>query len=179
MYAIIQTGGKQYRAEPGALISVEKIEAEPGSQIELTEVLMIRTDDGLRVGSPYIEGAKVIAEVVRQGKAPKIIGFKYKPKKNERKRWGHRQPLTWLKVKESRGSRTPEGGAAHLCKTSRKFAVACMLSIAKRLPIRIARATMRSCGATMGIWRPCRAVRSRRAICMTCASWRVSTPKAK
>ncbi len=100
MYAIIQTGGKQYRAEPGALISVEKIEAEPGSQIELTEVLMIRSEQGARIGTPYIEGAKVIAEVVRQGKAPKIVGFKYKPKKNERKRWGHRQPLTWLKVKE-------------------------------------------------------------------------------
>ncbi|MEN3000737.1 MAG: 50S ribosomal protein L21 [Armatimonadota bacterium] len=98
MYAIIQTGGKQYRVEPGMMISVEKIEAEPGSQIELTEVLMIRTDNELRVGAPYLEGAKVIAEVVRQGKAPKIIGFKYKPKKNERKRWGHRQPLTWLKV---------------------------------------------------------------------------------
>jgi len=100
MYAIIQTGGKQYRAEPGAMISVEKIEAEPGSQIELTEVLLVRTDEGVRVGTPYVEGAKVIAEVVRQGKGPKIIGFKYKPKKNERKRWGHRQPLTWLKVKQ-------------------------------------------------------------------------------
>ncbi len=100
MYAIVQTGGKQYRAEPGAIISVEKIEAEAGSQIELTEVLLIRTDEGLRVGAPYIEGAKVIAEVVRQGKGPKIIGFKYKPKKNERKRWGHRQQLTWLRIKE-------------------------------------------------------------------------------
>jgi len=100
MYAIVQTGGKQYRVEPGAMISVEKIEAEPGSQIELTEVLMLRTDEGLRLGTPYLEGVKVIAEVVRQGKGPKIIGFKYKPKKNERKRWGHRQLLTWLKVKE-------------------------------------------------------------------------------
>ncbi len=100
MYAIVQTGGKQYRAEPGAIISVEKIEAEAGSQIELTEVLLIRTDEGLRVGAPYIEGAKVIAEVVRQGKGPKIIGFKYKPKKNERRRWGHRQQLTWLRIKE-------------------------------------------------------------------------------
>ena len=100
MYAIVQTGGKQYRVEPGTMISVEKIEAEPGSQIELSEVLMIRTEDGLRVGTPYLGGVRVIAEVVRQGKGPKIIGFKYKPKKNERKRWGHRQQLTWLKVKE-------------------------------------------------------------------------------
>jgi large subunit ribosomal protein L21 len=82
------------------MISVEKIEAEPGSQIELSQVLMLRTEDGLRVGTPHVQGAKVIATVVRQGKGPKIIGFKYKPKKNERKRWGHRQQLTWLKVTE-------------------------------------------------------------------------------
>jgi large subunit ribosomal protein L21 len=81
MYAIIETGGKQYRVEPGMMISVEKIEAEPGSQIELSQVLMLRTDDGLRVGTPYVQGAKVMATVVRQGKAPKIIGFKYKPKR--------------------------------------------------------------------------------------------------
>jgi large subunit ribosomal protein L21 len=99
MYAIIQTGGKQYRVEPNTILSVEKIEAEPGTEIEISEVLMVRTDDGIKVGAPYVDGAKVVAEVVRQTKAPKIIGFKYKPKKNERKRWGHRQQLTLLRVK--------------------------------------------------------------------------------
>ncbi len=99
MYAIIQTGGKQYRVEPNTILSVEKLEAEPGTEIEISEVLMVRTDDGIKVGAPYVSGAKVVAEVVRQTKAPKIIGFKYKPKKNERKRWGHRQPLTILRIK--------------------------------------------------------------------------------
>ncbi len=100
MYAIIETGGKQYRVEPGITLSIEKIEAEPGTTIEISDVLMVRTDEGVRLGSPRVEGAKVIAEVVKQTKGPKIIGFKYKPKKNERKRWGHRQPLTVIKVQE-------------------------------------------------------------------------------
>jgi len=105
MYAIIQTGGKQYRVEPNTVVSVEKIEAEPGTEIEIGEVLMVRTDAGIKVGAPYVDGAKVVAEVVRQTKAPKIIGFKYKPKKNERKRWGHRQPQTHLKVLEVVGGK--------------------------------------------------------------------------
>ncbi|MDW8051260.1 MAG: 50S ribosomal protein L21 [Armatimonadota bacterium] len=100
MYAIIQTGGKQYRVEPNTVLSVEKIEAEPGTEIEINEVLMVRTDEGIRAGTPYVQGAKVIAEVVKQIKGPKIIGFKYKPKKNERKRWGHRQRYTVLRIKE-------------------------------------------------------------------------------
>lgn len=99
MYAIIQTGGKQYRVEPNTVLSVEKIDAEPGAEVEISEVLMVRTGDGVKVGAPYVAGAKVVAEVVKQTKAPKIIGFKYKPKKNERKRWGHRQPITVLRVK--------------------------------------------------------------------------------
>lgn len=100
MYAIIETGGKQYRVEPGMTLNIEKVEAEPGGQIEITKVLMVHTEDGLRVGAPYVEGARVVAQVVRQAKAPKIIGFKYKPKKNERKRWGHRQLLTQIRVQE-------------------------------------------------------------------------------
>jgi len=100
MYAIIQTGGKQYRVEPNTVLSVEKIEAEPGTEVEISEVLMVRTDDGVNAGTPYVQGAKVVAEVVKQIKGPKIIGFKYKPKKNERKRWGHRQRYTVLRIKE-------------------------------------------------------------------------------
>ncbi|MCS7209449.1 MAG: 50S ribosomal protein L21 [Fimbriimonadales bacterium] len=100
MYAIIQTGGKQYRVEPNTVLSVEKIDAEQGAAVEINEVLMVRTENGLKVGAPYVEGVKVIAEVVKQTKAPKIIGFKYKPKKNERKRWGHRQRITVLRVKQ-------------------------------------------------------------------------------
>jgi large subunit ribosomal protein L21 len=81
MYAIIQTGGKQYRVEPNTILSVEKLEAEPGTEIEIGEVLMVRTDDGIKVGAPYVSGAKVVAEVVRQTKAPKIIGFKIQAQK--------------------------------------------------------------------------------------------------
>ncbi len=99
MYAIIQTGGKQYRVEPGTVVSVEKLEGEQGTEIEISEVLMVRTDDGVKVGAPYVQGAKVIAEIAKHTKAPKIIGFKYKPKKNERRRWGHRQPVTQLRIK--------------------------------------------------------------------------------
>lgn len=100
MYAIIETGGKQYRVEAGTTVNVEKLEAEVGSQVEIDRVLMVRTEDGLKVGAPYVAGARVVAQVVRHMKAPKIIGFKYKPKKNERKRWGHRQPLTQIRVQE-------------------------------------------------------------------------------
>ncbi|MFQ3611461.1 MAG: 50S ribosomal protein L21 [Fimbriimonadales bacterium] len=99
MYAIIQTGGKQYRVEPGAVVSVEKIEGDHGSEVEITEVLMVRTDEGVKVGAPYVQGAKVVAEIAKHVKGPKIIGFKYKPKKNQRRRWGHRQPITQLRIK--------------------------------------------------------------------------------
>ncbi|MCW5932686.1 MAG: 50S ribosomal protein L21 [Fimbriimonadia bacterium] len=103
MYAIIKTGGKQYRAEAGNTLMVEKIEAEPGAQVELNEVLMISDGDNARVGTPTLEGAKVIAEVTKQSKGKKIVGFTYKAKKNQRRRFGHRQPYTWLKVTEIQG----------------------------------------------------------------------------
>lgn len=100
MYVIVQTGGKQFRAEKDETLIVEKLEGEPGSSVELDEVLMVCDGDKIKVGSPFVKGAKVRAEIVRQGKAKKIVGFNYKPKKNERKRWGHRQPQTHLKVTE-------------------------------------------------------------------------------
>ncbi len=100
MYVIVQTGGKQFRAEKDETLIVEKLEGEPGTSVELDEVLMVCDGDSVKVGSPFVKGAKVKAEIVRQGKAKKIVGFNYKPKKNERKRWGHRQPQTHLKVTE-------------------------------------------------------------------------------
>lgn len=100
MYVIVQTGGKQFRAEKDGTLIVEKLEGEPGTSVELGEVLMVCDGDKVKVGSPFVKGAKVKAEIVRQGKAKKIVGFNYKPKKNERKRWGHRQPQTHLKVTE-------------------------------------------------------------------------------
>ena len=98
MYAIIKTGGKQFKAEKDGVIIVEKLEGEPGTKIDLSEVLMVCDGSSFKVGSPFVKGAKVSAEIVRQGKAKKIDGFNYKAKKNVRKRWGHRQPQTHIKI---------------------------------------------------------------------------------
>lgn len=98
MYAIIETGGKQYKAAQDDVLIVEKIDGEPGSVVEITDVLMINNDGKTTIGSPYVKGAKVTAEIVRQAKSKKINALNYKAKKNERKRWGHRQPQTFLKV---------------------------------------------------------------------------------
>lgn len=100
MYAIIRTGGHQYRVAPGDTIEVERLEGEPGSQVELGDVLMVSNDEGVQVGTPRLEGAKVVATVLRQGKGPKLVVFKYKPKKRYRRKTGHRQNLTMLSIKE-------------------------------------------------------------------------------
>ena len=100
MQVIVKTGGKQYVASKGDVIIVDKLEGEAGTSVELTEVVAVVDGDKTVVGSPFIKGAKVVAEIVRQGKANKINAFNYKPKKNERKRWGHRQPETHIKVTE-------------------------------------------------------------------------------
>lgn len=100
MYAIVQTGGKQFKAAKGETLIVEKLEGEAGTKLDLADVLMVCDGDKVTVGSPFVKGAKVKVEIVRQGKGPKIEGFNYKAKKNERKRWGHRQPQTHLRVTE-------------------------------------------------------------------------------
>jgi len=97
MYAVVATGGKQYRVQAGDVIYVEKLIAEVDSIVELTEVLAVETDDaGIKIGTPVVEGAKVVAKVVAQGKAKKVIVFKYKAKKDYRRKNGHRQPYTKL-----------------------------------------------------------------------------------
>jgi len=100
MYAIVKTGGKQYKAAKDDVLIIEKLEGDAGTAITFTEVLMVVDGESTTVGSPLVKGAAVRAEIVRQGKGPKIEAFNYKPKKNERKRWGHRQPLTHVKVLE-------------------------------------------------------------------------------
>ncbi|MBS1708896.1 MAG: 50S ribosomal protein L21 [Armatimonadetes bacterium] len=105
MYAIVKTGGKQYRAEKNDLLIVEKIDGEPGTPVELGEVVMVVADGSVKLGSPFVKGASVKTQIVRQGKAKKINAFNYKPKKNERKRWGHRQPQTHLLVTEVVGGK--------------------------------------------------------------------------
>ena len=97
-YAIIQTGGKQYRVSEGQEIFVEKLDADEGATVELSEVLLVAEDGNITAGKPFVEGAKVVATVVKNGKGKKIIVFKYKPKKNYRRKKGHRQPYTKLRI---------------------------------------------------------------------------------
>ena len=103
MFAIIETGGKQYKVNEGEIIFVEKLEAEVGATVEFTTVKALSKDGALKVGTPNVEGAKVTATVVRQGKAKKIYVFKYKSKKNEKKKMGHRQPFTKVQIVKIEG----------------------------------------------------------------------------
>ena len=98
MYAIIATGGKQYKVENGTKLEVEKLEANVGDTVKF-DVLMLSDESGVVTGNPTIAGSYAEAEVIAQGKAAKIIVFKYKAKKNERKRQGHRQPFTKVQIK--------------------------------------------------------------------------------
>ncbi|OAG27355.1 50S ribosomal protein L21 [Thermodesulfatator autotrophicus] len=100
MYAVIKTGGKQYKVRPGDTIRVEKLTGEPGQEIELTDVLLVAKDDDLKIGQPLVEGAKVIATILNQGRSKKIIVFKKKRRKNYKKKRGHRQYYTELQIKE-------------------------------------------------------------------------------
>jgi large subunit ribosomal protein L21 len=103
MYAVVECGGKQYRVAPGDVITVEKLPQEEGQEVVLDRVLLLGGSEGVRVGKPLVEGAKVTAKVVGHGKAKKILVFKYKPKKNYRKRYGHRQPYTRLQIQAVEG----------------------------------------------------------------------------
>lgn len=100
MYAIVETGGKQYRVSEGMTVQVEKLNGDLESTVELDKVLLVEDADGVRIGTPYVDGAKVTAQIVKQAKAPKILVFKYKAKKNYRKRYGHRQPYTSLRIEK-------------------------------------------------------------------------------
>ncbi len=103
MYAIVATGGKQYRVKEGDVILVEKLNAAEGETVEVKEVLAVGQEGDLKVGSPTVEGAKVVLKVLSQTKGNKVIVFKYKPKKNYRKKTGHRQPLTKVVVEKIEG----------------------------------------------------------------------------
>lgn len=98
MYAVIETGGKQYRVEKGDVVFVEKLDVAEGDSISLDKVLLVSNEGNVSAGKPYVDGAKVEATVLEQGKAKKIVVFKYKAKKNYRKKQGHRQPFTKLKI---------------------------------------------------------------------------------
>jgi large subunit ribosomal protein L21 len=100
MYAIIRSGGKQHRVEEGRALVVERLPEEAGSAVELNDVLLIEADGAVTVGTPTIEGARVIADIEAHGRAKKIIVFKYKSKVRARKKTGHRQSFTKLVVRE-------------------------------------------------------------------------------
>ena len=100
MYAVLTTGGKQYRVSEGDVLFVEKLNAEVDSTVELTEVLAVSKDGELKVGAPVVEGAKVVAKVLAQGKAKKVVVFKYKRKKDYIRKNGHRQPYTKIVVEK-------------------------------------------------------------------------------
>ncbi|MHB8174929.1 MAG: 50S ribosomal protein L21 [Nitrospirota bacterium] len=100
MYAIIKTGGKQYKVAPGDVVKVENLGAKAGETVEIADVLLMENAGDIKIGSPLVSGAKVTAEVVREGRGKKILVFKHKRRKNYRKMRGHRQDFTELKIKE-------------------------------------------------------------------------------
>ena len=102
MYAVVRTGGKQLRVSPGDVIHVEKLGAEPGDTVELTDVLMVSTDQGTTVGTPTVGGASVVCKAVRNGKGKKLLIYRYKRRKGFARKQGHRQPFTMLSVTEIR-----------------------------------------------------------------------------
>lgn len=97
MYAVVEIGGRQYRVSPGDEIYVEKLEAEAGSEVKLP-VLLVSDNDGVTVGKPHVSGREISAQVVGDEKGDKLVVFKYKPKKRYRKKTGHRQTYTKLKI---------------------------------------------------------------------------------
>jgi large subunit ribosomal protein L21 len=98
MYAVIKTGGKQYRVAPDDVLTVEKIEGDAGSKVEFGEVLMIGGSASPKFGTPLVSGAKVVAELVEQTRGPKVIAFKKRRRKNSRRKRGHRQDLTMVRI---------------------------------------------------------------------------------
>ncbi len=98
MYAVIETGGKQYQVNEGDVIFIEKLAVEADEAVTFDKIVALGADDGIKVGTPYVEGASVEAKVLKNGKTKKITVFTYKPKKGEKKKQGHRQPYTQVKI---------------------------------------------------------------------------------
>ncbi|MFC7440842.1 50S ribosomal protein L21 [Laceyella putida] len=103
MYAVIETGGKQYRVEKNSVLFVEKLHATEGETVTFDKVLLVNNDGETKVGSPVVEGAKVVGKVVKHGKGKKVTVFKYKPKKNYKRKKGHRQPFTQVVIESIEG----------------------------------------------------------------------------
>jgi large subunit ribosomal protein L21 len=104
MYAVIKTGGKQYRVTADDVLTIERIAGDAGSTVEFTEVLMLSGSGEPKLGLPMVSGAKVMAEVVEHGRGPKLIAFKKRRRKNSRRKRGHRQDQTTVRIKEIIGA---------------------------------------------------------------------------
>ena len=98
MYAIIETGGKQYRVQEGDILFIEKLDVEANADVNFDKVIAVGKDDGLTVGAPYVDGATVAAKVMKNGKGKKITVFTYRSKKNSKRKMGHRQPYTKVQI---------------------------------------------------------------------------------
>ncbi len=100
MYAIVESGGKQYRVEPGAVVALERLPGEVGSRVELDRVLLVSDGSRIQVGHPVVAGARVVSEIVAQTRGEKIDVFKFKKRKKYRRKQGHRQELTQVRIAE-------------------------------------------------------------------------------
>jgi large subunit ribosomal protein L21 len=98
MYGIIQTGGKQYRVAPGQEIAVERLDGNVGDEVYFNDVLLVSKDDAVAVGRPVLKDARVVAKITRHSRGPKIVVFKYKRRKGYRKKMGHRQDYTGVRI---------------------------------------------------------------------------------
>jgi len=111
MYAVFRTGGKQYRAVPGEVIRVEKIDAEVGAVVEIGEVLLLGTGEDIQIGAPFIDGGKVLATVRSHGRADKVTIIKFRRRKHYRKQQGHRQHYTEIEITDIGGSKQSKKSA--------------------------------------------------------------------
>jgi large subunit ribosomal protein L21 len=100
MYAVIESGSKQYKIAKNDVFSVEKLNAKAGTEVKISKILLAKEGNSIHVGTPYLKGSHVVCEVMKQMKEPKVIAFKYKKRKSEKKKIGHRREVTVLKVKE-------------------------------------------------------------------------------
>ena len=98
MYAIIKTGGKQYRVSEGDVVYIEKLDVQPEETVHFEEVIAVGKEDGMVIGAPVVEGAKVVAKVLKNGKGKKITVFTYRSKKDSKRKMGHRQPYTKVEI---------------------------------------------------------------------------------
>lgn len=103
MYAVIESGGKQHRVEPGEVLRLEKLEAEAGSTVDFDKVMLVGEGEDVKIGTPYVEGGKVTAEVLSHGRGGKVTIIKLKRRKHHRRQGGHRQWFTEVKIKEISG----------------------------------------------------------------------------